>query len=527
MKKLLALLLSVLITFAFTSCSTVVVENDEYKDEFKDEESVLVEDTADDYVNGILLYNTDEEEHVELGRPDRTLDPQQIYSNITYIPEMFYGTYRVYNVEETRQKMAEELDCIEYKANGEDVVISILPYSVSAGFAETNHIVSKIEGYDWMKLSYMCWYSEDYCGLNEVYCAYTIDGNTITLNPIESWEYDEATKTISYSMTDTTWQYEFEFSGRKLVLSYGDESVELYSGLGLTADYTYLSADCYVSPGSKRIDNIEGINFAYDCEEDEPYMCLYFEPENGTIVRNSVALIEDNGLITFTVPYGESLKTYQYVYFYCGDEGLVLTDGDNIYYYNDDSWERNYNQVDVYFSEEQAHIAQEMSETDLQMVVEKKENLIDDLVKAFEEAGINVVVDEKNGEIAMDSSVLFGGDSAQLTQEGQQLLDKFVNAYTSIVFSEKYVGFVSKTMVEGHTAPVGNSSYEDGYPLSFERANVVRDYCVSVGTSELSDSLEAVGYSNSKPITDDDGNVDMAASRRVSFRFIINLEYNR
>ena len=37
-------------------------------------------------------------------------------------------------------------------------------------------------------------------------------------------------------------------------------------------------------------------------------------------------------------------------------------------------------------------------------------------------------------------------------------------------------------------------------------------------------SLEAIGYSNSRPVYDADGNPDMPASRRVSFRFMINLE---
>jgi len=82
-------------------------------------------------------------------------------------------------------------------------------------------------------------------------------------------------------------------------------------------------------------------------------------------------------------------------------------------------------------------------------------------------------------------------------------------------------------MVEGHTAPVGNSSYEDGLPLSVERAKKVKEYCASLNSGDsakLSAALEDIGYSNSKPILDNDGKIDMAKSRRVSFRFIINLD---
>ena len=172
----------------------------------------------------------------------------------------------------------------------------------------------------------------------------------------------------------------------------------------------------------------------------------------------------------------------------------------------------------------------ELEEDKVEEIVEKKDNLLNDLIEAFKAAGIKVNVDETTGELALDSSVLFGGDSAVLTTEGKTFLNKFVDVYTSIVFSDKYAGFVSKTMIEGHTAPVSGSTYQSGLPLSEQRANNVKNYCVSsetgVDTSKLAANLEATGLSNSKPVYDNSGKVDMAASRRVSFRFIINLEQN-
>lgn len=169
-----------------------------------------------------------------------------------------------------------------------------------------------------------------------------------------------------------------------------------------------------------------------------------------------------------------------------------------------------------------------VEEDKLDTLVEKKENLLADLIEAFKAEGITVSVDEVTGELALDASVLFGGDSAVLTEAGKAFLNKFVKAYTTVVYSEKYDGFISKTIVEGHTAPVAGSTYESGLPLSEERANNVKNYCVSsdtgVDVSKLASTLEAVGLSNSKPIYDTSGKVDMAASRRVSFRFIINLE---
>lgn len=161
-------------------------------------------------------------------------------------------------------------------------------------------------------------------------------------------------------------------------------------------------------------------------------------------------------------------------------------------------------------------------------IEDMKANLLEDLAGAFKTAGISVSVNDSTGELAMDSSVLFGGDSATLTSEGKAFLNTFIKAYVSIVCSDSYDGFVSRTMIEGHTAPVAGSTYESGLQLSEERAANVKAYCLSsetgVDVTKLADSLESVGYSNSKPVYDADGQVDMDASRRVSFRIIVHVD---
>lgn len=72
------------------------------------------------------------------------------------------------------------------------------------------------------------------------------------------------------------------------------------------------------------------------------------------------------------------------------------------------------------------------------------------------------------------------------------------------------------------------SLYERGLSLSEERAENVKNYCLSkeigVDISKLASSMETIGYSLGKPVYDNNGGVDIEASRRVSFRFIVNLE---
>lgn len=160
-----------------------------------------------------------------------------------------------------------------------------------------------------------------------------------------------------------------------------------------------------------------------------------------------------------------------------------------------------------------------------------KASLLEDLVAAFKQEGLNVSINAKSGTVSLDSSVLFDSDSSVLSDEGKQFLKKFINTYASVVYSEKYEDFISDILVEGHTAPVTGITYEESLPFSEERANVVKDYCLSTDAGvnaehleELSDDLKAKGLSNSRPVTDADGNVDMSASRRVTFRFLIDMD---
>lgn len=169
-----------------------------------------------------------------------------------------------------------------------------------------------------------------------------------------------------------------------------------------------------------------------------------------------------------------------------------------------------------------------VNQSQLEDLMKKKASLLEDLVASFQKEGIAVTVNKETGELSMDSSVLFGGDSAELTDEGKVFLDKFVKAYTAIVYSNEYAGFISKTYVEGHTAPTADSTYVGDMPLSVDRATNVKNYCVSTTTGaavkQFADNLEAVGYSNSQPVLNADGSIDMDASRRVSFRFMLDID---
>lgn len=502
-KKITAMLLVFIMVFSFAACG---------KNNNKTE-------------NGFIFKGTGSTvETVELGTPDKTLDPASIYAKLNYTAEMFFGVYALLGGDAAEEKFGNETKYVKTTVEGEERELTAVPMGIEAGKNTLSHMVSNIKEYDWMRVYFMR--KTDTSSVLDYYlCAYTVEGNKLVLKPLDKFNVDDENGKIEYAFSDVVWEYTFAFSGRHLTLSSGDASVTLMGGLDPYAEKDYFNVECYLSKG-EAVDGIDHINFRYSPDDDQSRM--FFEGVDGEDVYDGIALLEENGLFTFTVPWEAGTKTYQYVCFYCGYDGAVFTDGENTYYYNHSYRDRNRNMISEYVTDDQTGELDSLTDSQLEALVEKKENLMDDLVKAFADEGITVSVDSKTGELAVDSSVLFGGDSAVLTSQGKEFLNKFVKVYTAIVFSEKYDGFVSKTLVEGHTAPVAGSTYESGLPLSQQRADNVKNYCVSaetgVDTAKLAAALEAVGYSNSKPIYDKNGNVNMAASRRVSFRFLVSIE---
>lgn len=262
----------------------------------------------------------------------------------------------------------------------------------------------------------------------------------------------------------------------------------------------------------------------------------YAVAKDGSYYRASALKLSDDGKCTVYLSYNddagnEHTFVQQYAYIaqcsgfpYLNSFSIILLDGEKVYYYTDSVTDR------------EAHIMKStgtdvdgMDDAVLEKIAEKRSDLYDDLCKEFEANGISVQINRSTGEIAMDSTVLFGGDSAELTAAGKEFLNKFVKAYTAIIYNEKYDGFIAKTLVEGHIAPLATSTYESGLPLSEQRAKNVMDYCLSrdtaVDTAKLASTMETIGCSQSKPVYDSNGNVDLAASRRVSFKFVINTDH--
>lgn len=465
-----------------------------------------------------------------LTRPETKLDADAVLAGLTYTPAMFYGDYAVegafgYTSEKPFEKALETFaNGMKYwdPANvGDDMHcdISIMPYAFEAGPEILNHKITRYTEHNWIRLYF---YGES-GDITFVLGAYTIEGNTLTFWPIDDYKYNDQNDSIYYTLAPVGVEYQFAFDGRNVTFSRDGLSIT-YITSDLSTIYDNLYTDCVCALDSPMIDDIEGFNL--HSGESSEYAYIYLTDD--TTVRNCVFEITEDGLMTFSwknEEFGE-VRSYQYYVFFGGDQGLVLTDGDTTYYYTDTRYTRYSSQLGDNIAD--AAALESVEEARILEIIEKRDDLLNDLTAAFAEAGLDARVDAETGEIALDATVLFGFDEATLTAEGTEFLNRFLQVFSSVILDAKYEGFVSDILVEGHTDTQGN--YDYNLTLSQERADTVKDYCLSgdagldaAVTDSLSELLTAYGYSYDQPIYNDDGTVNADASRRVSFRFLVNL----
>ena len=469
----------------------------------------------------------------------RTLDPQQIYASITYNEKLLYGTYQLENWEKSKKdfaknaKFAELEYCSTYTTTFEPELfkknLSVMPVGIDVG-SPCLYEVRGNQDHEWASLTF----ATETGGTVDVLCTYSVDGHNITFTPLDKYVslHDEDYKRIGfeYTLGQDSLTYTFAFSGVTLTLSKDDQSVTLLAEDFSDNGHSSISIGGYLSAGATAVDGIDSISISLS----KDYAAVYLDLEDESLYTKdrAVALTEDGWMVMmWTVVDAEGNETKhvkEFAYFLGDGSTLTLSDGTNFYYYTDNYFTREMGVLSGMVSEEDKALLENMEEEELKDLAEKKTNLLTDLAEAYQQAGLNVHVNTQTGEIALDATVLFGVNESNISNEGKTFLQKFIKVYTSIVFSDKYENFVSKIMVEGHTDTDG--TYERNQILSKERADSVKDYCLSAECgveanylATLQNMLETVGYAYDKPIYDADGNVDMAASRRVSFRFLVNL----
>ena len=516
MKKILSISLVVLMALSMSAFSW-----GQKKNQGETEEGKTVW-----YLGGSSSIGNEEEARAFFDGIEESIVPADIYSSVEYTEEMLYGCYMLNDHEKDLKKVRKEIPFEEISFANGSLSLTVLPTAVFLGAKnmscqETDFAYGKFKDITEDSLAVVEFATKDKCA--QMPCAFEVDGDKITFEYIRTTS--EEGEELSYEKSGIVFEYDFFIEGPDLVLTKGEDSIELraYCFSGNTDSELWM--DAYSLPDSPQIYELDHFGSLIS-------LWTFGGKRDGSYYDDAAFKLTDDGLLTVYLESGndegEPEKIFgQYAYIVSSNAnflphfGITLLDGEKVYNYTDTASGR-----EERILKESGVDTRSMTEEELEDIAEKRSDLFYELYVEFKSRGMDVTIDRSSGEIALDSSVLFGGDSALITDKGKELLNQFLEVYSSIIHNEDYARLISKTLIEGHIAPQTGVTYKEGLPLSQQRADKVKEYCLSADTgvdlSGLTAELEAVGMSNSKPVYDADGNIDVAASRRVSFSFIID-----
>lgn len=153
-----------------------------------------------------------------------------------------------------------------------------------------------------------------------------------------------------------------------------------------------------------------------------------------------------------------------------------------------------------------------------QQEIDKSKSRLDELNKNFKDeisgGEVGVTTDDGRIVISLFDAVTFDSGSDELKPRGKVIINKIINAL------KDYPG--SRIFVEGHTdnVPITKSKeFRDNWELSTQRALSVLYYILSKNELEPS-SFVVEGYSEYKPIRDNDTPENRALNRRVNISIL-------
>jgi outer membrane protein OmpA-like peptidoglycan-associated protein len=453
-----------------------------------------------------------------------------------------YTIYDIYDIDDFVDNMRFETVKTWFHDNDE---ITVLPFSIVAGTRNVmlREVSEKHPDYNWIRVGRFSRASKgqgnDFFGPNlghyfETH-IYHIDGDSLFLGWLD---IDGETGIATIERWD---EIKLRFDGRDLILSRDGATVKLL---------TYRSTDS-VYPGSMYITPYDpgtsgwvsdlnntfhgiselscfahgGLMSAWDAvtqpgTTDTNAMVRFVD--GGRAVNPIVEFFEDG---TLTIRWSERIDRWgsqipdevnistrhilSHLY------GMILIENNQLYFYQASVEEYN----NARLGDNLAEIADDLDEEEVEELIRTQSNVLEHLQTAFSHSGINADIDPISGRVTLDSSLLFGVNETNVSNDGQAYLDGFLEIYAAVVLNSVFVDSIAEIIVEGHTCSDG--SLELNQRLSDERAAAVADYCLSI-QPDLARKMVTRGLAFEQPILDADGNEDKPASRRVTFRFILS-----
>jgi outer membrane protein OmpA-like peptidoglycan-associated protein len=161
-----------------------------------------------------------------------------------------------------------------------------------------------------------------------------------------------------------------------------------------------------------------------------------------------------------------------------------------------------------------------LTEAQISDLLTTHRNVMEDLQEALQDTEIDL--DTVTGRVTMDASVLFAPDSADLNPTGLAAIEEFFALYASVILSDAHAENIAEIVIEGHTAPTTTGTEESHQRFSELRAENVAQHILSL-YPQLDGMITTMGMSYHFPVRDAGGTIDLPASRRVVFRFILNV----
>jgi len=137
--------------------------------------------------------------------------------------------------------------------------------------------------------------------------------------------------------------------------------------------------------------------------------------------------------------------------------------------------------------------------------------ITNDFIAALKASGlddrIEVTKRRENVHLEVQDSILFAPAETEFKEQGKQLLSELAQLF------QNQEGLIS---IQGHTdnRPIANARFPSNWELSTGRASVVARYLIGHGIA--AERLQAVGYADTKPISDNQTAEGRARNRRVS-----------
>ena len=161
----------------------------------------------------------------------------------------------------------------------------------------------------------------------------------------------------------------------------------------------------------------------------------------------------------------------------------------------------------------------------IDQIIGVKADVIEALKNEFSKNNINVDIDAQTGALALEASVMFDYDQAELTDAGKQALEQILPIYCKVLLQDDYMKYLAEIIIDGYTDTDGDYSYN--LQLSQQRSLAVAQYLLDIQgnfldatqSQNLEKYLTVNGHSMANPVLDANGNVDKDASRRVEVKF--------